>query len=272
MPPKRLILLAGALLVLLAATWIVPPDDAARVHVDAGFKRALATFAAARALNAVISVAQGTELAVQPAGVGVNFTPGQALDPINDLVEQFSSLMLAASAAFGVQLVLIEIGRWWPLSLLLTGIALAWGWWQWRRGEAPRWLSRLLLGMLFVRFAVPLVALGSEAAFQLFMKNDYAAAQRTIERSTDEIAARNPPQAQNPVGRNWLEILRDWWSKVPDVGKLYDELRQIAGNTIEQIVKLIVVFMLQTLVLPLLFGWAMLRIGAALLEPRSRER
>ena len=53
--------------------------DAARrggdAQVDAGLKRALATYAAARALNAVISVAQGTEVALEPGGVGVVLAP-----------------------------------------------------------------------------------------------------------------------------------------------------------------------------------------------------
>ncbi|MCB1944024.1 MAG: hypothetical protein KDI53_18575, partial [Candidatus Accumulibacter sp.] len=83
-------------------------------------KRALVSFATARALNAVISVAQGTEVSMQPAGMGVVLTPGQLLDPVNDLVEQFSHLMLAASVAFGVQKVLISIGAYWVISLLLT--------------------------------------------------------------------------------------------------------------------------------------------------------
>jgi hypothetical protein len=52
-------------------------DAFAEAKVDDGFKRALATFAAVRALNALISVAPGTELATQPAGVGLNFAPGQ---------------------------------------------------------------------------------------------------------------------------------------------------------------------------------------------------
>jgi hypothetical protein len=65
--------------------------------VDAGLKRALVSFATARALNGVISVVQGTEIVAQPLGVGVTLTPGQLLAPINELVKHFSDLMLAAS-------------------------------------------------------------------------------------------------------------------------------------------------------------------------------
>jgi hypothetical protein len=80
----------------------------------------------ARALNAVISVAQGTEVSLQPLGVGVTLAPGQLLDPVNDLVEKFSDLMLMASVAFGVQKVLISMGGYWLISLLLTFAAIGW--------------------------------------------------------------------------------------------------------------------------------------------------
>ena len=71
------------------------------------------TFAIARTLDGVISVAQGTEVAVEPGGVGVNFALGQALDPINDLVERFSAAMLVATSSLALQNVLLRISEWW---------------------------------------------------------------------------------------------------------------------------------------------------------------
>ena len=41
-------------------------DDTAKTYADGALKRALVTFAAARTMNGVISVAQGTELALEP--------------------------------------------------------------------------------------------------------------------------------------------------------------------------------------------------------------
>ena len=69
-------------------------------------------FAMARGLNGVISVAQGTSVAIQPAGVGVMLAPGELLDPVNDLVEQFSTVMLFASASLGLQRLLIGMSGW----------------------------------------------------------------------------------------------------------------------------------------------------------------
>ena len=96
--------LLSVVLALIPAT-----DEVGQSHVDTAFKRALVGYALARGLNGAISVAQGTEVAIQPAGVGVNFTPGQILDPVNDLVERFSWIMMLASSSLGIQKVLLSM-------------------------------------------------------------------------------------------------------------------------------------------------------------------
>ena len=74
-------------LVLVAIMSVTPfMDQRAAADYETLFQRALVTFALARTINGVISVVQGTEVALQPAGVGVTLTPGEILDPVNDLV------------------------------------------------------------------------------------------------------------------------------------------------------------------------------------------
>ena len=120
-----------ALLAVLAAftgTVVTTGQEYAR----AAFSRALITFAVARTLNGVISVAQGTEVAVEPGGVGVNFSVGEVLDPINDLVERFSAVMLVATSSLGLQNVLPRMSTWWGTGLALAVaalFALAMLWW-----------------------------------------------------------------------------------------------------------------------------------------------
>lgn len=118
--------LLGFLIVIVAFSWLKPLDTTAERQVDEGFKRALTSFAVARVLNGVISVAQGTEISIAPGGFGANLTAGQILDPVNDLVEQFSELMLIASVAFGIMKVLLNIGSFWVFSAILSGVAMAW--------------------------------------------------------------------------------------------------------------------------------------------------
>lgn len=265
--PVRRAALALALAAILAAAWLAPLDAAATRQTEAGLKRALATFAAARALNAVISVAQGTEVAVEPAGVGVTFAPGQVLDPINDLIEQFSMLMLAASVSFGLQRAVIGIGGYWAVSLVLSVAAIAWAWLRWRDARIPRWLTRALLVMLLVRFGVPLVAVGSETVFQLFLADQYAAGQARIELTAEQIAAKAAPPAGPAPDETLSQRLQRWWSSATqglDVSKRFEELKDAVSRTVEYIITLIVVFLLQTLVVPLLLLWVLIRIGRAL--------
>jgi hypothetical protein len=258
-------LTAAALSAVLLATWVLRIDDVALTQVDAGWKRALATFAAARALNAVISVAQGTELALQPAGVGVTLAPGQVLDPVNDLIEQFSTLMLMATVAFGAQRVLIGIGAWWPLSLLLSAVALAWAVHRWRGATPPRWLSQALVGLVVVRFLVPAVALGSEAAFQLFLQHDYQVGQQTLEQSSTQIDPMAGSAGAPGADESISERVRRWWAHGSDVGARLDEVKAVVNRAVEHVVRLTVVFLLQTMVLPLLLGWVLWRLARAAL-------
>jgi hypothetical protein len=266
MPIARRLILVLSLAALVACSWLGPQDAPAMQQVDAGLKRALISFATARALNAVISVAQGTAVSVQPLGVGVTLAPGQLLDPINDLVEKFSTLMLAASVAFGVQKVLISMGGYWPLSLALTAAALGWAGLYLRREIPPVWLSRTLVVLLMLRFAVPLVTLGSEQLWQKFLAADYQSSQQQIDLSASQVAQLNPPLASVPENQGMLDKMKTWLADNGDVKARFESLKQAAEQATEHIIKLMVIFLLQTLVIPLLLLWALYGVARGMFE------
>ncbi|MDP3355356.1 MAG: hypothetical protein Q8M51_05785 [Polaromonas sp.] len=270
MHTARRFLLALAMCTLVLCSWLAPMDAPAMAQVDAGLKRALVSFASARVLNAAISVAQGTEALVQPFGFGVTLAPGQVLDPVNDLVEQFSKLMLAASVVFGIQKVLISMGGYWPLSVLLTGAVLGWGWCCWRGLRPPAWLSRLLVIVLMLRFAVPVVTLGSDVLWQKFLAADYQSSQQLIGSASGQVQQLGPNMPIAPDNAGLIDKLKGWVAKNADVKKNFDDLKQAAEQATEHIIKLIAVFMLQTLVLPLLLLWAMYGVARRVFEWQGR--
>ena len=159
------------------------------------FRRALVTFALARTLNGLISAVQGTEIALQPAGVGVTSTPGEVLDPVNDLVERFSWIMLGATISLGVQQVLLDIGQWWGMRLLVALSGLLWLWSILQRAQASARfpaaiepaLMRAFLILFFVRFAVPMVLIANEAVFELFLQPRYLESTEVIESAGADI-------------------------------------------------------------------------------------
>ena len=265
----RRIALAAAVAIMVACSWLAPLDAAAGRQVDAGLKRALLTFASARALNAVISVVQGTEVAIEPAGVGVVLTPGQVLDPVNDLVEQFSNLMLVASISFGVQKVLISIGAHWVISLLMSIAALGWAFFLVREEPAPAWLSRLLVVLLMTRFAVPVVTIGADGLFQAFMVADYQSSQQLIDSASGNLAKSDPPVAAANESQGLLEKFKGWLPQSGDVKARFERLKQVAEQAIEHIIKLMVIFLLQTLLIPLLLLWVLYGVVRRTFEWRA---
>ncbi len=266
----RPILLVLAVAAIVLGAWLAPIDAPASDRVDAGLKRALASFATARALNAVISVAQGTEVSAQPLGVGVNLAPGQALDPVNDVVEQFANLMLAASVSFGVQKMLIGVGGYWLVSLLLTVAIVARAWVYLGKLQPPAWLGSVLVVLLLVRFAVPLTTLGSDWLFQQFLADDYRASQRVIDTASGQTAKLDPSIGMTAADRSLLDRMKDWLSQNADVKARFEELQQAAGQAIEHMITLIVIFLLQTLVIPTLILWGLYHLarGATTWSPR----
>lgn len=259
----RRVALVAVLLALAALAWLKPLDQLAERYAEAGLKRAVASFATARALNAVISVVQGTEVSGSLV-VGITLTPGQVLDPLNQLVEQFSTLMLAASVAFGMQLLLMKIGASWAISLVLSAAAAWLAWLVLCARPPPRWLLRCFVALLLVRFIVPLASLGSEAAYHLFMADEYQARQASLEQVDQGLLS---VQGSEGSGGVW-ELGR----QVDRLKGAIAQLKDTADRIVDDVVRIIVVFVLQTLVLPLLVMWVLLRVGRGLVTAGGEWR
>ncbi len=239
-------------------------------YIDQAFKQALATFALARALNGVISVAQGTQLAIEPAGVGVNFALGEILDPINDLVERFSWVMLASTTSLGIQKILLEIADWWGVRIFLLCAVLLFMarlWWpvlsHW---EISPWVDRLLLMALFLNLAVPAIASVSSQLFEGFIEARQQASVSALERESGEIKQQGealPPKGARLEERTWREKLLALVGGVRDSLNLEAEIQQLKAKSEEiagHVIDLIVIFMLQTILLPLILLWLFLRV------------
>lgn len=268
-------LLAGLLVAVVAVSSVTTVDRVAEREFESLFQRALVTFALARTLNGVISAVQGTELALQPAGIGVTLTPGEILDPVNDLVERFSWIMLGATISLGVQQVLLDIGQWWGLRLLVAALGacwlLAWLRRQSLREDAgaglDRVLLRALLVALFIRFAVPLALIANEAVYRVFLEPRYVQSTQVIQSAEQALEQAAPPgQAGEAVAASeepgFLESLGrglDSTREALDFRQRLEAIRVRAADWIEHLIQLSVVFILQTGLLPLAFLWIFLR-------------
>jgi len=259
---KRLLWTA---IIVLAVTGAVTGhiDRASEEQAENALKNALVTFAVARTLNGVISAAQGTEVALEPGGVGVVLSVGEVLDPINDLVERFSSVMLIAASSLGLQMLLLNITSWWGVSGFLIAAAAGFLVVIWApRSTAAQYAGpalRILLFLLFVRFAVPVLIVGTTLISDAFLEPKQAEA-TAILRDTSKDIERISDEAQTvpPDDQSFMERLGDMIDESLEsmrVGARMKELKDSASNAAEHIVDLIAIFVLQTILLPLLFLW-----------------
>ncbi|MDH3588789.1 MAG: hypothetical protein OEQ74_05240 [Gammaproteobacteria bacterium] len=262
---RKIVLTVICLLAALAA-FTGQLDDAGEAMAEKAFRRALVTFAVARTLNGVISVAQGTEVAIEPAGVGMNFTVGQVLDPINDLIERFSSVMLVAASALGLQNILLEISEWWGISLflVLSIIALVLTLWLRPAERWQQWGLRAVLIAIAVRFAVPLIVIGTGLVFDTFLAAQHAAATQALEATSDDISEMSQetmppvPEAEQSLVDRIGSLLDDSLDRINVADKL-ERFRVRVSNASEHIINLIVIFALQTIIIPIVFLWLLVQ-------------
>lgn len=238
------------------------PDKAGDNYFDESLKSATATFVVARGLNGIISVIQDADIAATPAGVGISISPGESLDPLNDLIEKFSTIMLLATASLGIQKILLTISGWWVtkilifvmiVMLLIVQILNKTGKIKRDRSHV---LFKIIILLLSMRFVVPFIAVSSSLFESVFLKASITAKTQNlqiIEQTTSEINQHEPESS--------------WFENVITTGKELGELKDKAkllkeklSSSVESIVDLIALFVVQTILFPIAFLYFALKL------------
>ncbi len=245
-------------------------DNYGEQYTDEGFERSLVSFAIAKGLNGAISIVQGTEVALEPAGVGVILTPGQILDPANDLIERFSWIMLICTISLGIQSILLNIFSSFYFSTVVTASLFLMVLFVWNKYEAPVQIKNILYRvaalLIILRFFIPVMAVTSEGMYTAFLEPMYVESTQQLEYSDKTITELSKEGA---TARNESEEL-SWYQALTqninstidtfDVDKRVEELKQEVESLTNHIIDLIVIFTMQTILFPLLFLWLSLKL------------
>jgi hypothetical protein len=258
----RLAVFGGiALLTMLLVAPIA--DSRGEAWLEANFARTLAALAATRGLDSAISLAQSSEVSFS-FGPGGSIGIGQALDPVNDLVEQYGALLLTSTTALGVQRLGMQIGKalgWWlflPSIVAVLGAACV-------RGRSKRvfwaWGRRLLGIALFARLAIPTAGWIDSLVAERFLEAGYQQAAAAVTTTTERIERVEADDGNRP----WYER----YNPVDAIGDRAKRLYEALGEVGESIVNLAIYFTISTIVLPLGTLWLLSKVSGAAFSPRS---
>lgn len=159
------------IVVLMALSWLTPLDKYSKDYVDESLQQSLVSFAIARSLNAGISMAQSTEVSMVAASVDI----GELLDPLNDLVEDFSTVMKWTSISLIIQKVILTLvsDMTFQIALMVVSLALLYDFYNPTKLRSA--IRKLFLTVLALRFLVVLVVVLNSAVDELVIKGHLSA-------------------------------------------------------------------------------------------------
>ena len=119
---------------------------------------------------------------------------------------------------------------------------------------------RVFLFMAFLRFALPVLIIGTHIVFSAFLEEEHDAATAVLEATSSRIEEFNQEQTtvDPDVEATFFDKLGEAIGSSMeslDVSGRIGRLKESASSASEQIINLIVIFVLQTILLPLAFLW-----------------
>ena len=251
---NKLILVAlTSVLLVIALSFTI--DENAKKLIDESFKQAVIVFGSAKALNGVISLAQGTELDLPFVVIAI----GEILDPINDLVEQFSLIMLASLISLGIQKILLNFVTNEIFNYILIVLVVILNIWLFKRFQNDEKLRDIFFKttfiFLFLRFSIPMIGYVNDITYNYFVKPQY-----NIEKLNENIL-----QVKEDVSKINKETIQQKQEESTFFGKIAEkfdmsfyekkvnEYKKAVDNSSEYLIDLIIVFIFQTILLPIVF-------------------
>jgi len=258
-----LILLISALFFTASFISIPVTDKLADDYFSESIKAATIAYATTRGVNAVVSVVKESHLELAPAGVGISIAAGQVLDPIDDMTERLSSVLVAAIASLGIQKIGFEISEAVSFkaiaALLLMTVPLLW----FNSSTATavfKPLIKLSLLLLLLRFMLPTSALISHTLYSGWLEPGIVDAMEKLSIVSDsynELSNMAPEQDQGFFSSmaagtaDKIEKTRQAFST------MVENVETIISSLLNLITAYLAIFVVQVLLLPLFMFWAL---------------
>jgi hypothetical protein len=245
---KTLIAFGIILLVLASSSRVL--DDYSDRHTNDAIKNAAITYATARGINGIVSMVQSSSV---EAGIGIvssSVTIGELLDPLNDMIERFSTVMTWVLASLAAQKVLLLLASHSIFLYLVavTGIIsllmIYFG-----QPVAQRYALKTFLVLVFVRFSLGLAVALNSGVDMLFMDQQLEVSDQKVNNFQDNFFSID--ESKGFDASSIRESTIEFWQ-----GLSMSELNRKVSEGIESFINLVAIYLLKTILFPLGFFYA----------------
>ncbi|CCK79220.1 hypothetical protein [Desulfobacula toluolica] len=239
-------------------------DSKADDYFREAISKAGVAYATCRLINASVSIVKDSNLNLEPAGVGITLAIGQALDPIDDMTERVSDVIVTAITSLGVQKLAYEISVSLapPILALFLFVLSVLIWFENQRLAAlQKIITGFILLILIARFTLPISAITNNYIQENFFEEKILNANKELALGSaelDKLMEFSIPQTDGVLGtiKNSSSFLK---RKSLEFKNALVNTISNTGNIIENLLKLIFlyvgIFLIQVVALPIIvFG------------------
>jgi hypothetical protein len=244
-------------------------DSTADTYFRDSISKAGASYGVCRVINATVSIIKESSVELEPAGVGLSLAVGQAVDPINDMVERLSDVLVMSITSLGVQKLTYEIcltlaPQVLAFFLIIFSILTLF------KDDRIFKLQRLILSILIIisiaRFCLPVSSMANQFLQDHFFEQKIVEANSELARGIadlDKLKDVALPKYDGVIGtiENSASYLKQKSIDFKNAIAVTIENRDIIVENLLELTFLYVgIFIVQVLVLPLLVFWFLIKV------------
>lgn len=230
-------------------------------------------YATCRVINASVSIIKESTLQLEPAGIGMSLAVGQILDPIDDMTERLSDVLVTAITSLGVQKLayLISVSLAPPVFSIFLFILSVLVWFNNDRLKSfQKTIMRFALLIIIARFCLPMSSFANEFLYKHFFATQISDARKELESGTielDKLKEFSFPEVDGILGtienstlflkRKSIEFKNALVVTVNNMGSMVENLLNLTFLYVA-------IFMIQIILLPLVVFWLLVKTANAL--------
>ena len=244
-------------------------DSNADEYFDGAMSKATVAYGTTRVINASVSILKDSEVHAEPGGIGLSLAVGEILDPIDDMTERVSDVLITAIVSLGIQKLIFELS----VSLvpkvlaLIILIYIILFWTKYKNAETiNNFLVRLGIIILVVRLFLPFSALVNDLLNVSYFDGKIEEAKTQLDYYSSEITT--VTDLKFPEGEGFWDTIRnsaDFLKKTSI--KFKDALVAVIDNASEIVESLLQLtwlyfglFVIQVVLLPLAMFWLIVKL------------